>query len=173
MHIRRLTALIIVVLAVVSACSSSPAKRVAPKDLEQQVADQVNAKKLTPTNVVCPKGLDARVGAMASCIVTANSLQYAAHVEATGIKGSKVEFKLRVPGPAVVPIETLEAQVTTVLQGRDPRLVNTVSCPHSLDGTEGRTTSCSVTAQDGVQRDVTVRVVQATLLNVALDVLEK
>lgn len=172
MRTRRLTALLMVALAVTSACSTS-AKKVAPRDLEQQVADQVNAQNLTPTNVVCPKGLDAKVGAKAACIITANSLQYAANVETTSVKGTKVAFKLRLPGPAVVPTQTLEAQVTDVLKGRDPATVKTVSCPDALDGTKGKSTSCTVTAADGTRRDVTVKVTQASLLTVALDVLEK
>lgn len=172
MRSRRLAVLILIVLAVTSACSTTSAKKVAPHDLEQQVANQLNAKQLTPTNIVCPKPLAAKVGATASCIVTANALQYEANVKATSVKGSKVAFKLSVPGPAVIPIQTLEAQVTSVLRKRSPATLQTVSCTKPLDGVKGKTTTCTVTAQDGSTRDVTARVTQATLLNVALDVLE-
>ncbi|MCW2799941.1 MAG: hypothetical protein JWQ70_1413 [Aeromicrobium sp.] len=173
MRFRHLAALIIVTLAVTSACSSTTAKKVAPHDLEQQVANQLNAKSLTPTNIVCPKALDAKVGATATCIVTANSLQYQAFVKASSVKGSKVAFKLRVPGPPVIPIQTLEAQVTSVLTGREPKTFKSASCTKPLDGVKGRTATCSVTSKDGTTRDVTVKVTQASLLNVGLDVLEK
>jgi hypothetical protein len=168
----RLAVLIIVVLAATSACSSTSAKKVAPRDLEQQVANQVNAQKLTPTNVVCPKALDAKVGAKATCVITANSLQYEAFVKASSIKGTKVAFKLSIPGPAVIPTQTLEAQVTSVLTKREPKTFKSASCPKPLDGVKGKTGTCSVTSQDGKTRDVTVKVTQATLLNVGLDVLE-
>ncbi len=173
MHLRRLAALLLVVLVTASACSSGSAKKVAPRDLEQQVANQVNAQKLVPTNVLCPKGLDAKVGAKATCIVTANALQYDVFVQTTSVKGTKVAFKLRVPGPAVIPTQTLEAQVTSVLTKRDPKSVKTVSCPVPLDGVKGKTAACGVVAQDGTKREVTVKVTEATLLNVGLDVLAK
>ncbi|MCW2750636.1 MAG: hypothetical protein JWR83_1746 [Aeromicrobium sp.] len=173
MRSRRLAALIIVVLAVTSACSTASAKKVAPHDLEQQVANQLNTQKLVPTNIVCPKALDAKVGATASCIVAANSLQYTANVKATSVKGSKVAFKLTVPGPAVIPTQTLEAQVTSVLTKREPATFKSATCAKPLDGVKGKTATCSVTSKNGKTRDVTVKVTQATLLNVALDVLEK
>lgn len=173
MRSRRLAALIIVVLAATSACSSTSAKEVAPRDLEQQVANQVNAQKLTPTNIVCPKALKAKVGAKATCIITANSLQYEAYVTATSVKGTKVAFKLSIPGPAVIPIETLEAQVTRVLKGREPSTFKSASCLKPLDGVKGKTGTCAVTSKDDKKRDVTVKVTEATLLNVGLDVLNK
>jgi hypothetical protein len=172
MRLRHLAALIIVVLAVTSACSSTSAKKVLPRDLEQQVANQVNAQKLTPTSIVCPRALDAKVGAKATCIVTANALQYNVYVTATSVKDSKVAFKLKVPGPAVIPTQTLEAQVTSVLTKRDPKTFQSASCAKPLDGVKGNTATCSVTAPDGTTRDVTVKVTEATLLNVGLDVLE-
>lgn len=172
MRSRHLAALVLIVLAVTSGCSSTSAKKVAPHDLEQQVANQLNAKQLTPTNIVCPKALDAKVGATASCIVTANALQYKANVKATSVKGSKVAFKLSVPGPAVIPTQTLEAQVGSVLTKRDPKTFASATCTKPLDGIKGRTTICSVSAPDGSTRDVTVKVTLATLRNVGLDVLE-
>jgi len=173
MRLRHLAALLIVVLAATSACSSTSAKKVAPHDLEQQVANQINAQKLTPSNIVCPKALGAKVGAKATCIFTANALQYKAYVKATSVKGSKVAFKLRVPGPPVIPIQTLEAQVTSVLKGRDAATFKSASCTKPLNGVKDETTTCAVASKDGTTRDVTVKVTEASLLNVGLDVLEK
>jgi hypothetical protein len=173
MRSRQLAALILIVLAMTSGCSSSSAKKVAPHDLEQQVANQLNAQNLSPSNIVCPKALDAKVGATATCIVTANALQYKAGVKATSVKGSKVAFKLSVPGPAVIPTQTLEAQVTSVLTKRDPTTFKSASCAKPLDGVKGKTTTCTVTAPDGKTRPVTVKVTIATLRDVGLKVLEQ
>ncbi len=173
MRSRHLAALIIVVLAATSGCSSTTATKVAPHDLEQQVANQLNDQKLTPTSIVCPKALDAKVGATATCLVTANSLQYQAKVKATSVKGTKVAFKVTVPGPAVVPTQTLEAQVANVLKKRGPATFASATCAKPLDGVKGNTSTCRVITQDGKTRNVTVKVTQATLLNIGLDVLEQ
>ena len=59
------------------------------------------------------------------------------------------------------------------LTTRNPKWVKTGGCPVPLDGVKGKTAACGGGAQDGTKREVTVKVTEATLLNVGLDVLAK
>lgn len=159
---------LLAVLALVAACSGTP--RVTPRALEKQVADQVNAQKLTPSSVVCADGLEAKIGATATCTLIANELKYTANLKATKVDGKKVAFSIKVPPPAIVPVKTLETQVTTALAKNDPASAASTKCPKALVGTTGKTATCSVTNAAGVERNVTVTVTTASFQNVAFDI---
>ncbi len=158
--------LVVVAAAGCTVEASIGAKSVSPDELEKQIAAKSTQEGLTPSSVQCDDSLSAKINATAACIVLANDLKYTATVRATKIKGSTVSFDLRIPPPAVVPVETLEDQARQVIGPRIDGEIASFTCDDELEGTVDATTQCQLETDEGQVVDLLVTVTEADFTSV-------
>jgi uncharacterized protein DUF4333 len=66
---------------------------IVPDKAAQSVADMVSKRKgFKPSDVKCPSGVDAKVGAEFDCTFTGPDGRYNAHLKVTKIEGGNVQF---------------------------------------------------------------------------------
>jgi hypothetical protein len=76
-----------------AACGKQTIK---PEGAEKVVVDVVSKQtRFRPTDVRCPSGVEAKVGATFDCRFTGPEGPYTAHMRVTKVEGERVEFYMR------------------------------------------------------------------------------
>ena len=84
---------LILLAALLPACGKSTLK---PDGAERVVVNVVSGQTgFRPTDVRCPSGVEARVGATFDCHFTGPEGPYTAHMRVTKVQGERVEFYVR------------------------------------------------------------------------------
>ncbi|MCW2799939.1 MAG: hypothetical protein JWQ70_1411 [Aeromicrobium sp.] len=175
MRIQRIAvlSLLAVILTACSFSASVGAKAISTDKLEKQVSTKASEQQLTPSSVTCKDNLKAKVGAKAKCTLIANDLKYVATVTATKVKDDVVDYDMKIPPPAIVPTNSLEAQVAKLISNQVESGIDSVTCPDELEGTVGKTVDCAILAENGKKFNVAVTVTKADFFGVNFDINEK
>ena len=90
---RALLILAVMPAVFISGCGS----KINPDGAAKSVVDVVSREtKFKPSDVTCPSGVDAEVGAEFDCKFTGpEGKEYTAHLKVTKVEGDKVEFYVR------------------------------------------------------------------------------
>lgn len=158
-------------LLVLAGCSTSVTLDQA--EVEKQITSELT-KAGVPADgtVTCPGDLDGVVGTTMACDVDAGDGGVGGarvDLEVTDVDGTDVGFDYTLV-PLIGP-EYIEQQVSEQLTQQVGQAPDDVSCPDSLDGVEGETTTCVLSAgSDTIDVDVTVSSVDGSDFNLDIQV---
>ncbi|OKL54227.1 hypothetical protein BSZ39_05170 [Bowdeniella nasicola] len=91
----RLAALLTAVGAL-TACGGTSVKPVPAEELQQRIAESVQAELGEAPAVLCPAGIEAKVGASAQCSISGGTEPLTATAKVTEVNGSSGEVKIAV-----------------------------------------------------------------------------
>jgi hypothetical protein len=138
-------------------------------DVEKSAMEKLpTATGLTPTKVSCPNDLDAKAGATMQCQVTVEgNATYGLNVTVSSVSGSQVNYQLLLDSKGQNAI--VEKLLKDNLSSKLGSPVQKVSCTGGGDAKVGDSVKCSMTASDGSEHGVTVKITKREGTQIGFD----
>jgi hypothetical protein len=154
------------VCAALSGCSFSiggGTPTVAKADLQTDISDRLDKAGQKPQSVTCTADLEGVVGKTTRCqVVLSDTNAFEPIVTVTKVDGKTVSYEM---APALSQPQ-LEKSVGDIVAKKIGHAVDSVKCESGLEGKEGNTATCQVTAAGKASSDiVTVTKVDGLLMN--------